>query len=114
MNSKSFEGLTFEFVFDWVIIFLTIVGPFILPRVAKLGTSTRIPAGIILINLGVFMGWGFYGSLPLDPDKHWVLVYTIEFISYLLLPFSLILFIILPPLYIWLGIRILLGLQSKR
>jgi hypothetical protein len=107
MLSKSLEGLTLAFIFDWVIILLTALGPFLLPLLAKVGEITRLFTGFTSISLGLFLGVLFYGPYPPDPDKHWVLVNNLELISMMFFPFSLILFILLPPLYVWLGFRIL-------
>ena len=107
MLSKSLEGLTLAFIFDWVIILLTVLGPFLLPILARLSEIIRLLAGFTLIILGLFLGVLFYGPYLPDPDKHWVLVNNLELISMMFIPFSLILFILLPPLYVWLGFRIL-------
>jgi len=68
-------------------------------------------AGLTLISLGVFLGVLVFGHTPLDPKKHFLLLNMLELISLMLLPLSLILFIILPPLYVLLGVRLLVGKQ---
>ena len=55
------------FVFDWIIILLTILGPFVLPRLARFGATIRVMAGVTLISLGLFLGVLFFGGTPLVP-----------------------------------------------
>ena len=111
MIENSTEGFTLALFFDWIIILLTVLGPFVLPILARFGKIMRVMAGLTLISLGVLLGALVFGFIPLDPKKHFVLVNIAELISLMLLPLSLILFIILPPLYVWLGVRLLVGTQ---
>jgi len=56
MIAKSTEGFTLAFFFDWIIILLTVLGPFVLPILARFGKIIRVIAGLTLISLGVFLG----------------------------------------------------------
>ena len=111
MIENSTEGFTLALFFDWIIILLTVLGPFVLPILARFGKIMRVMAGLTLIGLGVLLGALVFGFIPLDPKKHFVLLNIAELISLMLLPLSLILFIIVPPLYVWLGVRLLVGTQ---
>jgi hypothetical protein len=110
---RHIEGFTSAFFFDWTIILLTILGPFILPPLARLGTIIQAMAGLILISLGLFLGIVFFIPMPLYWQKHWVLGNIIELVSLILIPLSVFLCFILPPLYVLLGVEILRGRGTR-
>jgi hypothetical protein len=113
MPSQSVVGYTPAYFFDWTIILLTVLEPFVLPPLARLGTIIQAMVGLILISLGLFLGILFLVPMPLDWQKHWLLSYIIEFVSLLLLPLSVFLYFILPPLYVLLGVEILHGRGTR-
>jgi hypothetical protein len=113
MPSQSVVGYTPAYFFDWTIILLTVLGPFVLPPLARLGTIIQAMVGLILISLGLCLGVLFFVQMPLDWQKHWLLLYIMELGSYILLPFSLLLYLVLPPLYVLLGVEILRGRGTR-
>ncbi len=103
------EGYTPAYFFDWTIILLAVLAPFVFPPLARLGTIIQAMVGLILISLGLFLGVLFFVPMSLDWKKHWLLLDIIELGSLVLLPFSLLLYIVVPPFYVWLGVEILRG-----
>ena len=98
-------------LFDVLIIVLVVLSPFLLPRIARMGPIHRITAGITAIDIGLLLAVVFFFSGLIDWKAHETISVFMEFISYALLPISLILFVAGPILYVALGIRILINKQ---
>jgi peptidoglycan/LPS O-acetylase OafA/YrhL len=73
------------FIIDSSIILFIILSPILLPLIARISSKGQTASGIISIMIGSFLYIVYFVPNSLDWQTHYLLAFSLEYLSYLLI-----------------------------